>query len=96
MDRSLVLLGDLHHAALVRLSEASRLPIQGLYQGARALRLPSDLTKRLHNLDVAYAWCCHVTAQKCSALLAEIERTLSKMPPRQCDDVDVECGRGGR
>uniref|UniRef100_A0A7S4Q602 Uncharacterized protein n=1 Tax=Alexandrium monilatum TaxID=311494 RepID=A0A7S4Q602_9DINO len=75
----LALVSSAHAGSLRRLSRASGLPLQGLAQGAEALRgrLSKATCRRLRELDVVLAFARHLTVQKVDQFLDALDAELA-------------------
>ena len=74
------LLTKLHRGCLVRLARAGGVHVQGLQQGGRRLRsiLGGKLCNKLADIDVAYAYSRHVTAESVAEFLMELDLKLAR------------------
>mmetsp|Transcript_20600 Transcript_20600/g.42748 ORF Transcript_20600/g.42748 Transcript_20600/m.42748 type:complete len:382 (-) Transcript_20600:133-1278(-) len=78
------LMAQLHGACLHRLAAATGQDLQGLHQGAAALKhggtpLPGPLLKRLMNVETAYQVTRHLHEVKACAFVAELDEALGKL-----------------
>ena len=85
-------MATLHRATLSRLSRATKTPVQGVQQGGKLLRskLSSRLRRTLKDIDVVSAFVRHLTVEKVSEFLEELDSEIAGQDSKEHNDHQTD------